>query len=575
MKNLQYFPYERNQYYYGKLITQQDFISEQKYMNDKRRLINRFLHGVGVASGLQAVEIDERTISVEAGVALDGVGREIVLADPVVVRLNQIEGYQELKETYTESGAYLCIAYDERDVYPTKDAMSPDGGETQAYEKTQEGYKLYLTTRELDDKSDTVISMAVNTVLLFENEDLTIYQEIPTFVETESTFNVSIIIIDHHGAHDCNITLSESLTCASCSGEDRLELNWLGHFDKAGETKVINAQLQAFPLERGHVQLHLQKSDLTVNISGKCFYPLEDIEMSIPVSAKSKYEQLLTRYYRDSMTRVLANSYPKGIYLARLYLTRCDDDFVIDTLERMPFDQYVYNTFVSMGLIGRLITDVTDLKRAAAGTGEGISAPAAGASAPAPIRKEASGICTLDLGLGGVAGDRFFSEEIVHGLGLGRVQIELSIDGDTIQYFGSSEIFKNMEIRAELAARADNERGCFVIGMRLLEATAVGSVNIRWTARLLSEDKTTGTDQRIVITPGKLEMKVMQNRYLRARTENLTGMTLTWEVRSPHGGTISRDGLYTAPGTEGVYEVGCYCSEMPQIRSSIYVIVRR
>ncbi len=574
MKNLQYFPYERNQYYYGKLITQQDFISEQKYMNDKRRLINRFLHGVGVASGLQAVEIDEKTISVEAGVALDGVGREIVLADPVVVRLDQIEGYQELEETYTESGAYLCIAYDERDVYPTKDALSPEGDETQAYEKTQEGYKLYLTTRELDDNSDTVASMSSNSVLLFENEDLTIYQDIPTFVETESTFTVSIIIIDHHGAHDCNITLSESLTCASCGGADRLELNWLGHFDRAGESKVIRAQLQAFPLERGHVLLNLQKSDLTVNISGKCFYPLEDIEMSIPVSAKSRYEQLLTRYYRDSMTRVLANSYPKGIYLARLYLTRKDDGFEIDTLERMPFDQYVYNTFVSMGLIGRLITDVTDLK-SASGAGEGVQTPAAAMPASAAARREASGIYTIDLGLGGVAGDRFFSEEIVHGLGLGRVQIELSIDDDTIQYFGSSEIFKNMELRAELAARADNEKGCFVIGMRLLEATAVGSVNIRWTARLLNEDKAAGTDQRIVITPAKLEMKVMQNRYLRAQTENLTGMSLTWEVRSPHGGTISKDGLYTAPGTEGVYEVGCYCSEMPQIRSSIYVIVRR
>ena len=50
MKNLQYFPFERNQYYYGKLMTQQDFVSEQKYINDRRRLINRFLLGTGVVS---------------------------------------------------------------------------------------------------------------------------------------------------------------------------------------------------------------------------------------------------------------------------------------------------------------------------------------------------------------------------------------------------------------------------------------------------------------------------------------------------------------------------------------------
>ena len=567
MKNLQYFPYERNQYYNGKLITQQDFISEQRYMNDKRRLINRFLHGVGVVSGLQAVEIDEKTISVEAGVALDGVGREIVLAEPVVVRLDQIEGYSELQDTYTENGVYLCLAYDEKDIYPSKSADAN-------YEKTQEGYKLYLTSQELDDDSDTVISMTIKRTLLFENDDITIYQEMPTFVEAESAFTVSIVIIDHHGAHDCSISLSEALTCATCDGKDRIEMTWLGHFDKAGETKVINLEMQAFALERGKAVFDLQKRDLAVNISGNCVYPVEDIEMSVPVSSKNRYKQLITEYYKESMTRVMANSYPKGIYLAHIYLTGTDDGFEIDTLERMPFDQYVYNTFVSMGLIERLIMDVAEIRSkagllAAKKDAESSDVPAAAA------RREASGVCTINLGLGGVTGDRFFSDEIVHGLGLGRVQIELNMDGDTIQYFGSSEIFKNMEARMEMAARADNEKGSFVIGIRLLEATALGSVNIRWTARLVNEDKRDNMQQRIVILPNKPELKVMQNRYLRAQTENLTGMSLVWEVKTPNGGTINKDGLYTAPGSEGVYEVGCYCEEMPQINSSIYVIVRK
>ncbi|MFR8166048.1 MAG: hypothetical protein ACLU8D_08775 [Enterocloster sp.] len=55
MKNLQYFPFERNRYYYGKLLTEQDFNSEQRYFNDKRRMVNRFLHGSGVAAGLTVV----------------------------------------------------------------------------------------------------------------------------------------------------------------------------------------------------------------------------------------------------------------------------------------------------------------------------------------------------------------------------------------------------------------------------------------------------------------------------------------------------------------------------------------
>ena len=35
MKNMKYFPFERNKYFYGKLLTVDDFETEQRYMNDK------------------------------------------------------------------------------------------------------------------------------------------------------------------------------------------------------------------------------------------------------------------------------------------------------------------------------------------------------------------------------------------------------------------------------------------------------------------------------------------------------------------------------------------------------------
>ena len=41
MKNLNYFPFERNKYFYGKLLSVDDFETEQKYMNNKRRMGNR------------------------------------------------------------------------------------------------------------------------------------------------------------------------------------------------------------------------------------------------------------------------------------------------------------------------------------------------------------------------------------------------------------------------------------------------------------------------------------------------------------------------------------------------------
>lgn len=77
-----YYPFERNRYFYGKLLTVRDFESEQKYFNDKRRMMNRLLHGSGVLTGLQVVAVDEKSVSVEMGAAIDALGREIVVPSP-------------------------------------------------------------------------------------------------------------------------------------------------------------------------------------------------------------------------------------------------------------------------------------------------------------------------------------------------------------------------------------------------------------------------------------------------------------------------------------------------------------
>ena len=44
-----------------------DFELEQKYMNDKRRAVNRLLFGSGVAAGMYVLLVDDFTISVERG----------------------------------------------------------------------------------------------------------------------------------------------------------------------------------------------------------------------------------------------------------------------------------------------------------------------------------------------------------------------------------------------------------------------------------------------------------------------------------------------------------------------------
>ena len=110
MKNMKYFPFERNKYFYGKLLTVDDFETEQRYMNDKRRVLNRFLYGTGVVCGLNVVPIDDMTISVEPGLALDFSGREIVVDTPAVKKLSMIDGFDSFIRSGDEKKyLYLCM----------------------------------------------------------------------------------------------------------------------------------------------------------------------------------------------------------------------------------------------------------------------------------------------------------------------------------------------------------------------------------------------------------------------------------------------------------------------------------
>jgi hypothetical protein len=73
-------PPRRVNYFFGKVMGVEDFEAEQSYLLDKHRRHNRHLHGWGVICGL-AVAPSGAGVVVEPGLALDGLGREIVVPE--------------------------------------------------------------------------------------------------------------------------------------------------------------------------------------------------------------------------------------------------------------------------------------------------------------------------------------------------------------------------------------------------------------------------------------------------------------------------------------------------------------
>lgn len=69
----------RNNYFYGKMMTESYFKMEQDYFNQKRWLMNRLSLGYGVLCGLEVKRTEDDKVYITPGVAIDKLGREIIV----------------------------------------------------------------------------------------------------------------------------------------------------------------------------------------------------------------------------------------------------------------------------------------------------------------------------------------------------------------------------------------------------------------------------------------------------------------------------------------------------------------
>ncbi len=106
----------RNNYFYGKLMDELHFRMEQTYGNHKRWLLNRLTLGMGVLCGLD-VRAEGNQVCVTPGVAIDGLGREIVVPQRIYVDPSQLTdecGQATGRRPAGENPqVYICLAYAE------------------------------------------------------------------------------------------------------------------------------------------------------------------------------------------------------------------------------------------------------------------------------------------------------------------------------------------------------------------------------------------------------------------------------------------------------------------------------
>jgi hypothetical protein len=149
---------KRNNYFYGKLLTVEDYQTEQNYFINKQRLINRTLFGVGIVCGLE-VTADKSAgiIRLSEGFALDGYGREIVLPKQMVWNLNRKYTPKEVGKT---RDLFVWIRYDEN----MTDPVPVVGDSGMGFNMITEGSKIEVDWAPPESSSIDKVVLAKVTV---------------------------------------------------------------------------------------------------------------------------------------------------------------------------------------------------------------------------------------------------------------------------------------------------------------------------------------------------------------------------------------------------------------------------
>lgn len=587
MKNLKLFPFQRNRYFYGKFLSVDDFELEQRYMNDKRRMLNRFLYGTGVVCGMQVVGLDDYTISIEKGLALDFSGREIVVAEPVTKRLSSIQGYADCKrDAEMKQDVFLCIAYDEHAEGAVHNIARVSDSQEEEFNKYVEGYHLFLTCEEPEQEGEQITALYEQTKTIFYGEGIRIRQKVPRYVQSDTEAEITVFVEKKDQARKIFFSYQLRFACLEHEGKNTVTIT----FDEANMisedvyTMKIPIRAKDVASADGYVEAVPDSFLMTIGEDTK----REVMRWKFPVSVTEKQlpEVILAEYYNSSMEEIIKDIYNEAVYLAKMRILYAGDTYVIEKIENLPYRQYVWNHSVEAALETirlrqapnpvlpvRIDYDNGEMEQNAFRTKTDRDFMISESSIKA-------GSVVIELGIGGTAGQRFYSEEIVHGLGLGEVYIFLGlakgIQAGSSLICGSQNVFEERVIpRIEMAAKVNVERGSFVVGIRCVEQVEAKRIRIFWTALKDKANETQKDEPEIMqIQPDIANLLIREKYNFEAVVNGKVQKHVKWYVKDEKGGSIDGNGCYTAPNQPGVYEIFAENMENNRLQAAAFVIVR-
>jgi hypothetical protein len=138
---------KRLNYFNTQFLQEADFQDEQAYHISLRRFHNRSIHGFGIIEGLEITRAGDKEIAVAPGVAIDKLGREVVLSPMSVVKSYDLSKFK------ANDLVFLTIAYDN----DTDEKDRNPSGDTTKFIRITERPKLEATTTKPSDDGTVIV----------------------------------------------------------------------------------------------------------------------------------------------------------------------------------------------------------------------------------------------------------------------------------------------------------------------------------------------------------------------------------------------------------------------------------
>ena len=581
MKNRQLLPFERNRYYAGKALTSTDFYAEQLYMNNKRRFMNNVMFGSGIVCGLNVLNLDDMTIMIESGAAIDETGREIVIESSIVKKITTLEGYDKING----GDAYLCIRYKEKEIHPVyRASKNTQGEDSSEYEcnRIEEGYDLFLVSAAADGKGffemdDEFLYEKV----LMDNEDYLVKLRIPAAVSKGKAAKL-VFDIKKKSASPEKLTLRADFQMpvfTSMEGTHNLEVR-LNDIDmEEGEQICHNYWFNVEQTDLDESSLLARREDVRIYQGNRAVEVSEDISLNLLLVNLSP-DELATREI-GKMNLEMRNIHQMNdlIKLAKLSFSNTGSMYVVKTIREQGIKKYIATPRETYHR-NKYLSYFKESERKRNGTVSGVSLQKDTSQPVGPGVKMASGRIEIPLPMNMKKGEVCFSDEIMHGLGKGNVYVKAGLsleNGDTI--YGDTGLFEQPElIDISTAVKVFKEKGTFQVAVRLNGNQSSIIAILDWFAIRIeaqnNEPAARRTEQaRLVPRNSTVQLKTGDKYFFEVNFEHMQECQLSYELTEPNSGEIGNDGVYCAPMREGVFEIKIYCTGNPNIATYVYAIV--